>query len=123
MSESIRLNIWEHRDDPDKVMILYNYQVPAAESPSTTQYWRPYFTFLAFNPLVSPYPPGTELFRARHSAIYPYELLDIVPVLDAYNVDEPGTYFVAYRSPFPGTEKLPFRDTHIFVQQGRKVVN
>jgi hypothetical protein len=126
MSESnvsprqIQLIIWEHRSDPDRLMLLYDYQTPASESPTTVKDWRPYYSFLAYNPLSTPYPEGTELFRARHSSNYPYELIDIVPMLDVYNVEEPGTYFVAYRSPVTGTSKLPFRDMHIFVEHGRK---
>jgi hypothetical protein len=103
-------------------MILYDGQVPADQSPSTNQSWRPYYTFLAFDPLIPPYPDGTELFRARHSSTYPYELIEVVPVLDVYNVDDPGTYFVAFRSPYPGTTKLPFRDVYVFVEQGRKLL-
>jgi hypothetical protein len=119
---TITLVLWEDRSDPDRVMMLYEGQVPATESPSTNQRWKPYFTFVAYNPLVTPYPPGTELFRARHSTIYPYALLDIVPMLDVYNVDDPGTYFVAYRTPRPNTVKLPFKDAFIFVEQGKKLL-
>lgn len=118
--KQIRLFLWEDRHNPnDRVMLLYEGQVPADQSPSTTQQWRPYYTFVAYNPLIPPYPEGTELFRARHSTIYPYELIDIVPVLDVFNIDEPGTYFVAYRGPRPGLSKLPFRDTHIFVEHAK----
>lgn len=118
----IRLYIWEHRQDPNRLMILYEGQTPAGDSPTTNQLWRPYYSFVAFDPMVPPYPQGTELFLARHSTMYPYELIEVVPVLDVYNVDAPGTYFVAYRSPFPGTTKLPFRDVNVFVEQGRKVM-
>lgn len=117
---TIMLNIWEFRQDPSRLMILYDGQVPASESPTTTQNWRPYFSFQAFNPLAPPYPPDTELFRARHSTIYPYELLEVVPMMDVYNVEEPGTYFVAYRVPIAGTTKLPFRDVFVYVERGRK---
>lgn len=123
MTREISLMIWEHRDDPTRMMILYEGQTPADESPSTNQYWHPYMSFVAFNPLVTPFPLGTELFRARHSKIYPYELLEILPVLDNFNVEEPGTYFVAYRSPLPGRTKLPFKDTHIFVEQAKKFIS
>lgn len=122
-SRQISLLIWEHRDDPTRMMILYEGQTPADESPTTNQYWRPYMSFTAFNPLVTPYPLGTELFRARHSRIYPYELLEILPVLDVFNVEEAGTYFVANRAPLPGLTKLPFRDTNIFVDQAKKILN
>jgi len=121
-SSRIQLMIWEDRRDPSRMMILYDHQVPAETSPTTNQSWRPYFSFSAFNPLTPPYPPNTELFRARHSSAYPYELIEVVPMMDVYNVEEPGTYFVAYRVPIAGTTKLPFRDVYVFVERGRKLL-
>jgi hypothetical protein len=117
----IRLNVWEDRQDPNRLMILYDHQVPAPESYSTTSRWRVYYTFTAYNPLVPPYPEGCQLFRARHAAIYPYELIDVKPMLDVYNVDAPGTYFVAYVHPHEGATKLPFKDIYIYVMEGEKV--
>ena len=117
----IRLNIWENRDDPSQTMILYEGQTPFDNSPTLNRKWRVFFTFLAINPLVPPYPDGTQLFRAQHKSIYPYELMDVYPILDAYHVEEPGTYFVAYTANITGTVKLPFQNIDIYVEQGEKV--
>lgn len=118
----IRLNVWEDRNDPDRLMILYEDQTPAPQSPSTCSRWRVYYTFEAYNPLVPPYPVGCQLFRARHSPIYPYELIDVKAVLDVYNVEAGGTYFVAYTHPRENTSKLPFKDIYVYVIDGQKLV-
>ncbi len=120
LTNVIQLNIWEHVDYPERVMILYDDQNPVPDAPSLSQKWRIYYTFSAYNPLSVPYPSGTQLFRARHSNQYPYELIDIVPVQDVFHVDDPGTYFVAYAHPFDGTTRLPFGGKYIFVRNGKK---
>jgi|688.fasta_scaffold174294_4 hypothetical protein len=117
----IRLNIWEQRDDPSRTMILYDWQTPFEGSATSNRKWRVFFTFLAYNPLVPPYPDGTQLFRAQHKTIYPYELVDVYAILDVYNVDDPGTYFVAYTANIEGTTKLPFANIHVYVEQGEKI--
>jgi len=115
----VRLNIWENTQNSDWVMVLYDFQTPTGkESQSASLGWRKYYTFLAYNPLVPPYPAGSELFRARHSMNYPYELREIKSVRDVYHVDEPGTYFVAYTAPYPGMSKIPFGNTYVYVQSG-----
>lgn len=120
----IRLNIWENIQDPNHIMILYGYQTPTGnESDSASRDWRVYYTFLAYNPLVPPYPAGSELFLARHSTKYPYELLEVKSIRDNYNVDDPGTYFVAYTAPYKGMTKIPFKDTYVYVESGTFVKN
>lgn len=114
--------MWEHIDYPERVMILYDGQVPVPESPTLNQKWRVYYSFLGINPLVQPYPQGTQLFRARHSSKYPYELIDIVPLQDVYNTDQPGTYFVAFTGPYDGTSRIPFSQKYIFVKDGARVI-
>jgi hypothetical protein len=118
----IRLNIWEQVGFPERIMILYEGQVPMPESPSLNQKWRIYYTFNALNPLITPYPEGTQLFRARHSSVYPYELIDIIPIKDVFNIEDPGTYFVAYIHQYPGTMRLPFTEKYIFIQNGEKII-
>jgi len=117
----IRLNIWENRNDPNQVMILYEWQTPYEASPTANRNWRIFFTFIAFNPLVPPYPEGTQLFLARHKSIFPYELIEVVPILDAFNVEEPGTYFVAYVSPFQNMTKIPFQNIYVYVENGETI--
>lgn len=117
----IRLNIWENRDDPAQTMILYDWQTPYGESATSNRKWRVFFTFIALNPLVPPYPDGTQLFRAQHKSNYPYELMDVYAILDAYNVDDPGTYFVGYTSNVQGTTKMPFQNINVYVEQGEKI--
>lgn len=115
----VRLNIWENVRNPNWVMILYDFQTPwGRESESSRGEWRKYYTFLGYNPLIPPYPAGSELFRARHSTNYPYELKEIKSVRDVYNVDEPGTYFVAFTAPYTGMTKVPFGGTYVYVQSG-----
>jgi hypothetical protein len=113
--------MWEQINYPERVMLLYDGQNPTPESPSLSQKWRPYYTFIAYNPLIMPYPPGMQLFRAIHAPHYPYELTDIVPIRDVFNVEQPGTYFVAFTSPFDGTSRIPFAGKYIFVQGGQKI--
>lgn len=115
----IRLNIWERIRDPEVVMILYDFQTPwGNESETSAQNWRVYYTFLAYNPLIPPYPAGSELFLAQHSTHYPYELIQVKSIRDNYNVDAPGTYFVAYTAPYVGMTKIPFKDTYVYVESG-----
>jgi hypothetical protein len=113
----IRLNIWEHKTTPSLTMILYEDQIPFPDSPSLQNQWRIFFSFLAFNPLVPPYPSGTELFRAIHYPRYPFEFKEIVPVLDVYNVDDLGTYFAGYTASYEHLTKLPFKDTYVYVKK------
>jgi hypothetical protein len=120
MSNRIRFNIWENLRDSSQTMILHDWQTPYDESPTTNRNWEIFFSFDAFNPLVQPYPVGTQLFRARHKANYPYELIDVYPILDTFNVDEPGTYFVAYTAPINGTTKLPFQNIYVYVENATK---
>lgn len=117
----IRLNIWENRDDPSQTMILYDWQTPYQYSPTSNRNWRIFWTFTALNPMVPPYPDGTQLFRARHKSSYPYELVDVYPILDAYNVEELGTYFVGYTAPIDSKTKLPFQNIYVYVEDGQKV--
>lgn len=117
----IRLNIWENRSDPNQVMILYEWQTPYDASPTANRNWRVFFTFIALNPLVPPYPEGTQLFLARHKSAFPYQLIEVVPILDAFNVEEPGTYFVAYTSPFQNMTKIPFQDIYVYVENGETI--
>jgi hypothetical protein len=116
----IKLYFWQKTSDKNKVMILYENQSPSDISPTTLHDWRIYYTCEVYNPLIPPYPHGTQLFRARHSDKYPYELLDIVPVLDIYSVRDPGTYFVANTSPIDGTEKVPFERIFVYVENVEK---
>ena len=121
MRYRIRLKIWENRQDPTQTMILYDWQSPYPESPTTNRNWKAFFAFDAFNPLVQPYPDGTQLFRARHKTMYPYELIDVYPILDTFNVEEPGTYFVAYTAAFANTTKLPFQNIYIYVENTKRL--
>ena len=122
-SLKIKLNIWENTREKNKVMILYDGQIPFSLSDSTMNEWKIFYTFIAYNPLIPPYPEGTQLFRARHSKKYPYELLDIIPILDIFTIRDPGTYFVTFTSPIDGTVKLPFDNILIYVENGTKITN
>jgi hypothetical protein len=120
MTNRLRFNIWENRRDPSQTMILHEWQIPYDESPTTNRNWEIFFSFDAFNPLVQPYPVGTQLFRARHKSNYPYELIDVYPILDTFHVEEPGTYFVAYTAPINNSTKLPFQNIYVYVENATK---
>lgn len=113
----VRLNIWENVQKPNQVMILYDQQFPF-KTESMMNDWRIYYTFISYNPLIPPYPAGSELFIAKHSSQYPYELQVVKSVRDNYNVDEPGTYFIGYTAPYKGMSKMPFKDTYVYVESG-----
>lgn len=113
----IRLNLWEHKTNPQWVMILYENQVPFESSPTLETNWRIFYSFMAYNHLIPPYPEYTGLFRANHHSRYPYEFKEIVPILDTFNVEEPGTYFVAYTVPINNTEKIPLKKVNLYVEK------
>ena len=104
----ISLIIWNNIYDTDQYMILYDYQNPFKDSPTTSQYWRKFIGFQAINPLIRPLPEGTELFNSIHLPRYPFNLITISSLyVNIMDLDEAGTYFIAWTSPFKGKTRLP----------------
>lgn len=113
----IKLNLWKYKNDHSLMMLLYEDQLPSDSSPTTNNNWFVDAVFEVYNPLVIPYPVGTELFLAKHFKRYPYELQNIISIQDLYDIEQPGTYFVAYSVPYEGKVKLPFKDIYIYVDK------
>lgn len=112
----IRINIWENKRNPQWIQILYENQVAFESSPTLQNEWRVFYSFLAYNHLIPPYPNYTGLFRANHNPSYPFELKEIVPILDSFNVEENGTYFVAFTVPVENTSKIPLKRVNLYVK-------
>jgi len=112
-SNKVSLILWRNKKDTDMWLLLYDYQFPFIDS-SYNQDWKRFLKFDAINPIIRPFPLGTELFNALHSLNFPNQLITIYPLsMNSLDINETGTYFVAWTSSFPGKVKLP---TDLFIQ-------
>jgi hypothetical protein len=115
----IRINVWKNIKHKDRLMVLYDFQNVSAESPTTQRDWVLWMHFDAFNPLQRPFPTQTELFRAIHSPIYPYEFKEFVKEEYLFNqlINQNGTFVVAYDRSGVDRSLLPLKsDTPIYVE-------
>lgn len=106
-NNTVTLVLWRHTHDSTKWLLLYQQQIPF-ENTTFESSWKRVLSFVALNPLMRPFPNGTELFNGLQSTSFPYTLITIYPLtLDSLDINEAGTYFVAWTAQYPGTQKLP----------------
>lgn len=109
----VNLILWRNIRDHTMCLLLYDYQVPFKNTTLESS-WEKILSFDALNPLIRPFPEGTELFNGLQLTSFPYSLITIYPLtLDSLDTNEVGTYFVAWTSNYPGTQKLP---VELFIQ-------
>ena len=125
-SLDIWINVWKNMNHPDRFLILYDNQIPFNDSPTSNLQWKLYFSFYVMNPMIRPFPDGTQLFVAIHSLGYPYNLVEVRSPWDNFEVDEippggslpfhnKGTYFVAYNVNYDNKMyKIPLQDVNIY---------
>lgn len=109
----IWLNVWYWNRDPSKKIILYDYQKPFEQSPTFQKEWTLDYSFQALSPLLFPIPPFMELFYAYHSPSFPYQVVDIYPVVNVLRLKQNGTYFIAYTSSLEGRKELPWNNIYV----------
>lgn len=129
--KEIWINVWKNSQKQEQMILLYPTQIPFSDSPTTNQKWYLDFSFKAFNPMIRPFPRGTQLFVAKHYLHYPYSLIEVVSPLDNYDIDEipdsvldkntNGTYFVIYNTPYKGLKRVPLYDgLYIYTDEIKK---
>lgn len=105
---TVTLIVWKNIYNTDQYIVLYEFQIPFEQSPTTTKYWQKFCSFQAINPMIRPLPDGTELFNCLHFTTYPFNLNTIYSLFfNIMDVDEKGTYFIAWTAPYKGKIKLP----------------
>lgn len=114
----IWINVWKNSDE--QMILLYPTQQPFPDSPTTNRKWNISFSFKAFNPMVRPFPRGTQLFVAQHYLHFPYSLIKVISPQDNFDIDDipntdlykntNGTYFVIYNTPYSGLKRVPLYD-------------
>lgn len=112
-NKTIWLNVWTWYKDPDKKLILYEGQVPFPASPTFSNEWSVEFSFEAINPLFYPIPTNQELFYAFHSKTFPYNVVDVYPVINSLQTQQKGTYFIAYTTPLKHVHELPWNNVYV----------
>lgn len=116
--KEIWINVWKNLQEQS--VLLYPTQIPFPDSPTTNKKWKLNMSFKAFNPMIRPFPRGTQLYVAKHHSHYPYNLREVITPEDNFDIDEipnsdldkdtNGTYFVVYNVPFSGLKRIPIDD-------------
>lgn len=116
LPEEIWINVWKNIKYPEELMLLYTNQLPFINSPTLNRDWVLSYSFKAINPMIRPFPEGTQLYLARHKSYHPYNLDAVETPIDNFEVGEyvKGTWFINYNSPYRGLEKLPFDNINIY---------
>jgi hypothetical protein len=119
--KEIWINVW--KNSQEQIILLYPTQIPFNDSPTTNKKWKLNMSFKAFNPMIRPFPRGTQLYVAKHYSHYPYNLKEVITPEDNFDIDEipnndldkdtTGTYFVVYNVPFSGLKRIPINNNNM----------
>lgn len=78
--------------------------------------WKLAGQFYAVSPSLRPIPTGMQLYCAKRTLSFPYDISDINIVYDMFNVKDYCLYFITYYKPVPNTKPLYFHKIgkHVF---------